>query len=217
MSGFSHRVRQRGQSAARARRATREGARRPRRARGRARPHHPAAGFGDRPTRDSSGGAGLLARTFHDLLETSGGFRADGAVAGLITLPASEYPDVNSQRQLYQRLLDNLRTLQTTTAVGFGSTLPLNGRRSERVFTPDQYIPPPNATLNLAGQATVGGAYLQAIGATLLRGRYFTPHDDERNATVAIVTEGLARHYWRTRMSSASGSNGADCNPPIRG
>jgi putative ABC transport system permease protein len=37
-------------------------------------------------------GAGLLARTFRDLLRTTAGFEAEGAVAGLISLPEHEFP-----------------------------------------------------------------------------------------------------------------------------
>jgi putative ABC transport system permease protein len=38
--------------------------------------------------------------------------------------------------------------------------------------------------------------YLQAIGTTLQRGRYFTPQDNAASAPVAIVTESVARLYW---------------------
>ncbi|MGH2842658.1 MAG: FtsX-like permease family protein, partial [Solirubrobacteraceae bacterium] len=42
----------------------------------------------------------------------------------------------------------------------------------------------------------IRGGYLQAIGATLVRGRYFTSQDDEHGAPVAIVTQSIARQYW---------------------
>ncbi len=138
-------------------------------------------------------GAGLLVRSFHDLLETSAGFRPENAVAGYVTLPAAHYSDAVRERELYRQLLNRLRARPGVQFAGIGETLPLKGRRFERMFTPDQYAPPPNARLNIAGTTAVSAEYLQAIGATLLRGRYFTPHDDEQGAAVAIVTEGLAR------------------------
>ena len=141
-------------------------------------------------------GAGLLVRSFRDLLETSGGFRPESAVAGHVTLPASDYPDAVRERQAYRSLLDRLRGAPGVQFVGIGTALPLKGRRFERAFTPDQYVPPPNARFNIVGMTTIDGAYLQAIGATLLAGRYFTPEDSAQGAPVAIVTQSVARQYW---------------------
>ncbi|MGE5243124.1 MAG: ADOP family duplicated permease [Betaproteobacteria bacterium] len=144
-------------------------------------------------------GAGLLARTFRDLLDASAGFQAEGAVAGYVSLPTSQYPDANRERPFYRALHARLRALSNVEFAGFGTTLPLSGRRSERVFTPSDYTPPPDAALNIAAMTVVNSEYLQAIGATLVRGRYFTPQDDGAGEPVAIVTQSLARQYWAGR------------------
>ena len=149
-------------------------------------------------------GAGLLTRTFRDLLRTTAGFEPEGAVAGLISLPEHEFPDAASERQFYRGLLERLYASPVTAFAGVGVTLPLNGRRNERVLTPDDYTPPPNARFNIVGMTTVGGEYLQAIGATLRRGRYFTadegryftPDDRGTAPPVAIVTESFVRQFW---------------------
>jgi predicted permease len=44
--------------------------------------------------------------------------------------------------------------------------------------------------------AAVRGDYFQAMGAPLLRGRYFTPQDSPNSPLVAIVDESMARRYW---------------------
>ncbi len=144
-------------------------------------------------------GAGLLIRSFRDLLNTAAGFRPEGAVAGSVALPEADYPDAARERRFFEVLLDRLRGDPDALLVGAGSSLPLNGRRNERVFTPEDYTPPPNAGLNIASMTSTSGDYLQAIGATLLKGRYFTPHDNATGEGVAIVTEALARRYWRGR------------------
>ncbi|HWK08880.1 MAG TPA: ABC transporter permease [Vicinamibacterales bacterium] len=140
-------------------------------------------------------GAGLLVRTFHDLLRTSAGFEPEHAVSAYISLPESQYATAPSQRQLYRQVVERLHGGEIEFA-GIGSTLPLSGRRSERVFWPDDYVPPPNAGFNIAGLCAVSPEYLQAIGATLRSGRLFTPQDDATAAPVAIVSASLARHYW---------------------
>jgi predicted permease len=149
-------------------------------------------------------GAGLLARTFRDLLRTTAGFEPEGAVAGLISLPEHEFPDAASERQFYRGLLERLYASPGTAFAGVGVTLPLNGRRNEKVLTPEDYTPSPNARFNIVGMTTVGGEYLQAIGATLRRGRYFTadesryftPDDRGTAPPVAIVTDSFVRQFW---------------------
>ncbi|HTI39506.1 MAG TPA: ABC transporter permease [Vicinamibacterales bacterium] len=143
-------------------------------------------------------GAGLLVRTFQDLLQTSAGFEPENAVAASVSLPPSQYATAQSERQLYRQLVERLHGGGIEVA-GIGSTLPLSGRRSERVFWPDEYVAPPGAGYNIAGLSAVSPEYLQAIGATLRSGRLFTPQDDASGAPVAIVSASLARQYWPGR------------------
>ena len=143
-------------------------------------------------------GAGLLARTFHDLLQTSGGFQPESAASASISLPQQAYPDRERERQLYRDLIARLHGGGITFA-GVGSTLPLSGRRSERTFWPEGYVAAPNAGFNIAGLCTVSAEYLQTIGAFLRAGRLFTPQDDANAAPVAIISTSLAQQYWPGR------------------
>jgi len=43
---------------------------------------------------------------------------------------------------------------------------------------------------------TVSGDYFQAVGATLLKGRYFSDQDTTGSPLVAIIDESMARRYW---------------------
>jgi putative ABC transport system permease protein len=124
------------------------------------------------------------------------GASSPGSVAGYVSLPTAQYPDAARERRFYRALEDRLHALPDVQFAGIGTTLPLSGRRSERVFTPDDYTPPPGAEFNIAGMTVVSPEYLQAIGAPLLRGRYFTPQDGAAGQPVAIVTQALARQYW---------------------
>jgi hypothetical protein len=64
-------------------------------------------------------------------------------------------------------------------------------------FTPEGYIPPKGAGLNLAWIPQVMGNYFQAQGIPIIRGRNFSPADDLPNAPlVTIVNRTLAEHYW---------------------
>lgn len=140
-------------------------------------------------------GAGLLMRTFTGLVHTRAGFEPGGAVAGAIRLPSAEYKTLAEQREFYDRLLAQLRSLPGTDFAGVGATLPLKGTRSERSITPEGYVSTEKRIQTAAMTPTIGD-YLQAIGADLLRGRYLT-HDDTATALpVAVVNESLAKRYW---------------------
>jgi putative ABC transport system permease protein len=141
-------------------------------------------------------GAGLLIRSFRDLLRTDPGFAPENAVAGFISLPQNQYPDATRERQFYRDLLERMSAVPGTEYVGGATALPLNGARAERAFWPDDYNPAPNAKFNIAAMTTVSGQYFQAIGASLLAGRFFTPQDTAQAMPVAIISESLAKQYW---------------------
>jgi predicted permease len=142
-------------------------------------------------------GAGLLVRSFRDLLDTQPGFEPSGAVAGYVSLPETGYPDAARERPFYRALQERLHAQPGIEFAATGTTMPLvSGRRSERVFLASNYTPPAGAALNMASMSVISSEYLQAIGATLVRGRYFTPRDSAGAEPVAIVTEAVARQYW---------------------
>ena len=141
-------------------------------------------------------GAGLLIRSFHDLLSTDPGFAPENAVSGFVSLPESQYPDAARERQFYRDLLERMQAVPGAEFAGMATALPLNGPHSEKSFWPDDYTPPPNAQFNIASMTAVSGQYFQAIGATLLRGRFFTPQDTASELPVAIITQSIAKQYW---------------------
>ncbi len=141
-------------------------------------------------------GAGLFARTFHDVLSASPGFAPEGAVAGQIDLPARDYADPARRGPFYRDVLARLRARPHVSAAGLGTTLPLAGRTSERVFVVEGYTPPPGAGFNIAPMTVVTTGYLRAIGATLVRGRDFAREDGGSGEPVTIVSASLARRYW---------------------
>jgi predicted permease len=63
-------------------------------------------------------------------------------------------------------------------------------------FTPEGYVPPKGAGLNVAWMPQVMGNYFQAQGISIIRGRNFTPADREGAPLVVIVNRTLAEHCW---------------------
>jgi putative ABC transport system permease protein len=105
------------------------------------------------------------------------------------------YKEDSDIRNFYQRLLERLQNLPGVQIAGASSDLPLKAGW-DHLFTPEDYQAPPGASLNRCNHSIILGAYLQAIGAPLLRGRYFAEQDDASSTHVLIISESLARRYW---------------------
>ena len=140
-------------------------------------------------------GAGLLVRSFLALEEVDLGFQPERLLTLRVTMPAG----VSQARTLvlHEEALERAAALPGVKAAGAISDLfelsnvqnlglrAIEGREPE---PPDKWTP-------LIWQ-TVSGDYLQAMGALLLRGRYFSQQDTVNSPLVALIDENMARRYW---------------------
>jgi putative ABC transport system permease protein len=140
-------------------------------------------------------GAGLLLRSFQRILETQPGFHPEHVLTASLSLREPHYKQDSDIRNFYQHLLEGLQNLPGVQIAGGSSDLPLKASWNH-LFTPEGYQPPPGASLNLCNHSIILGPYLQAIGAPLLRGRYFTDQDNSASTHVLIISDSLARRYW---------------------
>jgi len=140
-------------------------------------------------------GAGLLIRSFQHVLNTNPGFRPEHVLTASVDLPPDEYSRDEQVASFYKQLTERLRQTPGILAVGGSTDLPLLGGWTH-AFTPEGSRPSPGAGLNMCNHSVVYGDYLQLMNIPLLRGRYFTEHDDARSTHVLIVSESLAKKYW---------------------
>ena len=140
-------------------------------------------------------GAGLLLRSFQRILETQPGFHPEHVLTASLSLREPHYKEDSDIQNFYERLLQRLQNLPGVQIAGASSDLPLQAGWNH-LFTPEGYQAPPGANLNLCNHSVILGPYLQAIGAPLLRGRYFTDQDNSSSTHVLIVSDSLARRYW---------------------
>jgi predicted permease len=139
-------------------------------------------------------GAGLLMRSFMRLLQTDTGFRTERTIRATATLPGGRYAPPKI-RPFYQQLIDSARAIPGVTAVGAGSDVPL-GVRERRSFSADAGSREIPQNSRLIAPTWTTGAYFEALGIPLKRGRLFTETDGPDGQRVAIVNERLARLVW---------------------
>jgi putative ABC transport system permease protein len=141
-------------------------------------------------------GAGLLVRSFAQILKIDPGFRPDGVLTMRISLPDATYSKPEQIRAFYASLIERVQHLPGVQYAGAVTGLPLSGQGGSGTTTIDtQSVPPENRTPE-ADLRTATPDYFKAMSISLVRGRYFETGDTEGTPGVAIVDESLAQTYW---------------------
>lgn len=140
--------------------------------------------------------SGLLLRSFEKMRSVNLGFNTEHVLTASFSLPRERYSTQPVIDAFHLQLQERLRQVPGVEAVGATTMLPATGAGGLATFTPEGYVPPKGAGLNVAWVPEVMGDYFQAQGIAMVRGRAFTTADRDGEPLVAIVSRGLAEHYW---------------------
>jgi len=140
--------------------------------------------------------SGLLLRSFEKMRSVGLGFHVDHTLTATYSLPRQQYSNQAGVDAFNLTLRTKLEQLPGVQAIGATSLLPATGADTRGTFTPEGYVPPKGAGLNLAWIPEVMGDYFEAQGIKIIRGRDFTAADREDAPLVVIVNRTLAEHYW---------------------
>jgi putative ABC transport system permease protein len=144
-------------------------------------------------------GAGLLLRSFVNLLRTNPGFQPQHALTATLSLPDTEYKTSASIARFYDQLTTRLATLPGVKYAGIGTDLPWTGYdENDGGFLIEGEKPPPGQDFHARYHAA-SPDYFRALGVPLLRGRFFTEADNHDAPQVLIVNESMARLDWPNR------------------
>jgi putative ABC transport system permease protein len=138
--------------------------------------------------------SGLLVRTVSRMMSVPTGVHTPDAVATRIQLSGSAYADWTKVAAVHAAVLDQVRQQPGVGAAGASNFLPFDV--GWRVAYAIEGEPPRPAGEQIQAQMqTVSDGYFEAIGATKLAGRLFTPQDTAEGAPVVIVNETFAKRY----------------------
>jgi putative ABC transport system permease protein len=142
-------------------------------------------------------GAGLLLRSFWNLMNVDAGFNRDHLTTFQIALPASQYPDPARRVSFYRELIDKARAVPGVQSAAAMSGLPpnrnVNANDTEFVGVPG---PPAGPIHNVDYYQTVTVGYLSAMGIPVVEGRGFTDADAGSAGGVVLVNETLAKRFY---------------------
>ncbi|MFY9557647.1 MAG: ABC transporter permease, partial [Blastocatellia bacterium] len=141
-------------------------------------------------------GGGLLTKAFYQLTRTDVGFDTNNVLTLRISLPGWKYSDRNQQSTLYERIVKRSRALPGVKYVGGINILPLTGSSfGVLVSSSAQASPQDHINTNCS---SVLSDYFQAMGISLIKGRYFGEQDTLNSNKVVIVDKAMADSLWPT-------------------
>jgi putative ABC transport system permease protein len=140
-------------------------------------------------------GAGLLVRSFSQLLSVDAGFAIDDKMTMRIELPEARYESIAAQTRFRLQLLDSL-TSRPGVEAAMVSELPMSGSSLDHDFVVEGWAAmAPGSEPSLLSRS-VAGDYFGVMGIPAREGRLLTPTDDENAPLVGVVNEAFARTYF---------------------
>ena len=142
-------------------------------------------------------GAGLTVQSLLHVLRANNGFNTDGVLTARFSLPGVKYKTNDQRRQFVAQLTERLAAIPGVEAAGVKN--PLLGGWQSNFLAEGHPVTKDLSWLGSAEFSRVTPGALPAMGANLLRGRFFTASDNENAGKVCIVDDALAQKYWPGR------------------
>jgi len=139
-------------------------------------------------------GAGLLGKSFYQLLHVNLGMQADH-LATLVVEPPKTYAEGDKQLVLEREIISRIGSLPGVQSVGASSNRPVRAWDGGVSLVVSGR--PTDGKRNVVPERDVSAGYLATIGAKLLRGRYFSEAEDDSNKPlVFVVNETFAKRFF---------------------
>ena len=142
-------------------------------------------------------GAGLVLRSFSNLLAVDPGFATSGVLTAAFGAPFDKYREPGARAALHKRMFEAIERLPGVQAVGVAAVTPLTGNNWTVGFErADQPVPGGQRPPDVGWQSASGG-YFRALGIPLLAGRLFSSQDGPGAPPVVIVSEAIQDQFFR--------------------
>jgi predicted permease len=141
-------------------------------------------------------GAGLMMRTFWKLTRVDPGFRSQGVLTLRLAPSEAKYPLPELITGYYEELLFRVQGLPEVQSVAAVRLLPLASEIGNWGLEVEGYEPPAGDMARGDWQVVTPG-YFETLGIPLKAGRFFTEADRLESEPVIIVSESMARKFWK--------------------
>ncbi len=138
-------------------------------------------------------GAGVLVRSFAELIDIDPGFRTEQLLIVSIDAPEFRYPEAQDLAGFHRAMRGELEQTPGVRSVGSASNLPFVGGRSARsgdIVTPEE-VADVRMLLHI-----VGGDFFETMGIPLLAGRVLDDRDGPNATRTLVINETGQRQFW---------------------
>ena len=156
-------------------------------------------------------GAGLVVRTWLNVIRTDPGFSPDGLLTFQLSVPGEQYQTREARWRFFTSVGTDLAAIPGVRAAGGVSALPLAQQAGDWGFRIEGRPPAREGERNpFADRIVVTPGYFEAMQVPLKEGRLLTLEDDAAHEPVIVLNEKTAKRYWpdgsaldaRIRLSS---------------
>jgi predicted permease len=140
-------------------------------------------------------GATMLGRSLNKLERQDFGYQVQGRIVVELHNPPASYTQAKLSA-LYRELEDRLNRLPGVQGSGLALYNPLTDNWGELIVVAGHAMPKFEEEAG-ASWDRVSANYLQNWGMPILRGRYFTPADNETTEPVAIINEAFVKRFFK--------------------
>ena len=142
-------------------------------------------------------GAGLMTRSFAQLLEVNTGFESTNVVTAQVLLPQAAYRERHQFVRFFEDVIDRLRQAPGVESASAVSSLPMQSLGIARAlpFTVEGQ-PPPEGEDPRADVIMVASGYFETMKIPLRQGRFLDERDTTEAPRTAVINETMARRYF---------------------
>jgi putative ABC transport system permease protein len=142
-------------------------------------------------------GAGLMVRTYRELLRIDFGYDPHNVLTAQLALPGQPYSTVEKIAGFHRELLPRVAAIPGVKGAAVATSRPM-GESAIDVPTQDFFLAGhegeknvPNANLTVASPE-----YFNVLGIPLLHGRTLSVDDTAESEPVAVINQTMAKLYW---------------------
>jgi putative ABC transport system permease protein len=141
-------------------------------------------------------GAGLLIRSFVNLLDAGVGFDPQRLLVADIQLPGQRYPEAEQRARFFEEVVTRVQALPGVRTASAITWAPLTGAGSATSFWANDRPRPGPGQFPSADIRWVQREYFRTLGLPLLGGRTFNDTDREDAPLRVVINEAMARELW---------------------
>ncbi len=139
---------------------------------------------------------GLMVQSFQRLQKIELGFRPDNLLMMEMTLSSNQYREHRQRAAFTEQVLERIKSLSGALSAGITTNAPLQLFSADSGFVIAERPPASPAEVPITAHRLVSPGYLEALGVTLLKGRFLNEQDAAQKVPVVVVSEALSRQAW---------------------